>query len=372
MNSSIPFAFSASTELHEEFIEYIVPPAAQKIYKLLTRRAKPGTIQEFDKADFDKHCLSKGRQPFSIQWFTKSIQQLIDARVIQIVRKYRGYGYKLIAYHPWQLDEWLLQTQNSNKSFSNSNKSFSNSNKNFKKSTSDTDSSVPSYRCSREKQSNEDINQALEKTVAAASKKLDQEKCDLSQGKDESQDYLSQPERKGLKSDSNASTKNFNKTTVKEKIPEVDVTKINNKDWRSHLEELDQLGVQANKTIRDALKTFSKERVEKAIALFRQRKRETGYIANPNGYFMQILKENWAKKNANQLLDDSLNTENEAILFNYWYELAKELGYCTAHKEENGDRMVLLSGSWEKFIDAWKRGYNLEYLKKVKKRITDP
>lgn len=72
-------------------------------------------------------------------------------------------------------------------------------------------------------------------------------------------------------------TKKSIKRDLRTKPPKVDV-KINNKDWRSHLEEVDQLGIRGNKTIVNALKTYSTERVQAAIALYRQRKIENGYI----------------------------------------------------------------------------------------------
>ena len=147
--------------------------------------------------------------------------------------------------------------------------------------------------------------------------------------------------------------------------------KIKNKQWRSHLEQLDELGVGENTTIKNAVKSYSTERVEKTIALYRNKKREAGYIANPGGYFMQALKEDWAGKNSKQVLDDSQNPEDRAALFRYWYDLAKELGYCTGMKDVEGERLVCISGTWEKFSDAWERGYNLEYLRKVKKRYSN-
>lgn len=44
-------------------------------------------------------------------------------------------------------------------------------------------------------------------------------------------------------------------------------------------------------------------------------------------------------------------------MFNYWYELARELGYYTAEEMREGDRWVLLSGTWEKFVNVVERVY---------------
>ena len=68
--------------------------------------------------------------------------------------------------------------------------------------------------------------------------------------------------------------------------------KNNNKKWRSHLDELDQLGIKENPTVRKLVKFHSTKRVEDARALFRRRKREADCIPSPCGYFVQALKEN--------------------------------------------------------------------------------
>ena len=158
-----------------------------------------------------------------------------------------------------------------------------------------------------------------------------------------------------------------NKEKSRTKPPKVDV-KINNKEWRSHLEEVDQFGIRGNKTIVNALKTYSTERVQAAIALYRQRKRENGYIENPCGYFMQALQEDWAGQKAKEVIDNSQAPEDKAALFRYWYELAREYAGCSEWEMRDQERWVFMGGRWEKFTDTWSRGYNLEYLRKTKKR----
>ena len=369
INSStrIPLPFSACTELHEELLDYPLPPAAQKMYRWLIRRSKPGTIQEFDKADFDTYCISKGRKPFSNHWFNTCLKKLISTRLIEVIRKYQGYGFKIRAYHPWQLDEWLLEDYKSNKNCDYSNKNCDYSNKNFKKAASNADSTVPSSKYNREKQSKDYSQEPVKETVAAAPKKNSGEKCDFSQGKSEEQGFTPQPKVKDQEGDLNASKSNNQQVNQKKKNPPRVDEKINNKKWRSHLKQLDDLGVRENDTIRKAVKKYSTKRVEDTIALYQQRKRE-GYVENPNAYFMQALIENWAEENVKQKLDNSIDPEDKAALFRYWYDLAKELGYCSGVEEREGDQWVLLSGTWEKFTDAWERGFNLEYLRKTKKR----
>ena len=339
---------------------------------------------------------------------------------------FQGYGYQVRLYHPWEVDDWVVDEFGNDRQKERwENKTSKKENKTSKRSTSDPHSSVGGFRESREKDNTKaDSNEGdrtsstgdtpkstsdrqvskpiIKKTAFAAAPLIDYwyEEEKRADGKEET--AVSSPEKggehtnscppqsTGLKTDLNVNSANVdnvsgndkNNGSVDEKVnkkskkpnrPTFEV-KINNPDWRSHLEELDQLGVRGNKTIVNALKTFSRSKVEAAIALYRVRKRETGYIENPCGYFMQALKEDWAASKAKQVVnnDDSQSPEDQAALFRYWFELAKELGYCSRTEERDGERWVCLSGMWEKFSDAWERGYNLEYLRKVKKRTTNP
>jgi hypothetical protein len=111
---------------------------------------------------------------------------------------------------------------------------------------------------------------------------------------------------------------------------------------------------------------YSPEQVKGAIALFKTRKREQ-HIPNPSGYFVAALKGDWGGKaiSENSELAPEIDT---ARVFRHWYDLAKELGYCSAIEIKDGEQWVCLSGTWEKWSDAVERGYSLDYLKKVMKR----
>ena len=89
---------------------------------------------------------------------------------------------------------------------------------------------------------------------------------------------------------------------------------------------------------------------------------------------MQALKEDWAGDRAKQVaLDNPQTPEDKAALFRYWFDLAKEMGHCSKSEiREDGDRWVCMSGTWEKFTAAWERGYTLEYLRKLMKKIKNP
>jgi hypothetical protein len=143
---------------------------------------------------------------------------------------------------------------------------------------------------------------------------------------------------------------------------------IVNKKWEKQIEELDSTEIPVNKTVINLLKMYSPEQVSRAIALVKSRKRDQ-HIPNPSGYFVAALKQDWG---TGQMVESS-NSEGEidtAAVFRHWYDLARELGYCSGSEVRDGEQWVCISGSWEKWADAVKRGYSLEYLKKIMKRNT--
>ncbi len=410
----IPLTFAPSTAAHDSLIKACLPKAADIIFEFLARRCKPGISQQFDKEDFDEYCAKVGFRIYSLKWFKSSFKQLVKTRLVKVERVFQGHGYQVRLYHPWQVDDWVVdEFGNKQQKERWENKTSQNGHKTSQKSTSDPHDSVGSNRESREKgntkahshpgdrtkstsnttQSDSDrpVNKPTPKktTFAAASATGKKETAISTPEKGVDDRNHRSPQPTGVKTDLNVNSGNVDNVSGNDKNPghveqKINTTKkkpnrptfevkINNQEWRSHLEELDQLGVRGNKTIVNALKTFSRSKVEATIALYRQRKRETGYIDNPCGYFMQALKEDWAGQNAKKVVnEDSQAPEDQAALFRYWFELAKELGYCSRTEERDGERWVFLSGVWEKFVDAWGRGYNLEYLRKVKKRTTDP
>ena len=60
----------------------------------------------------------------------------------------------------------------------------------------------------------------------------------------------------------------------------------------------------------------------------------------------------WAGTNS----DFSEETDQKAV-FDYWYDLARKLGYCSSQEEREGEQWVCLSGVWERWQDAVERGY---------------
>ena len=153
----------------------------------------------------------------------------------------------------------------------------------------------------------------------------------------------------------------------KQKSPE-SIIYIVNKNWNKLIPLLDSTGIPINKTIKDLLKLYPAENVENAIALVRARKREQ-HIPNPSGYFVSALKGDWGSKNlVSEKSGDCGEEIDRGAIFRHWYDLARELGYCSGQEMREGEQWVCLSGSWEKWSDGVNRGYSLDYLKKIMKR----
>lgn len=134
--------------------------------------------------------------------------------------------------------------------------------------------------------------------------------------------------------------------------------------WKESIQDLDKAGIPSNKTLINLLKLYPKEKVDSAIALFKTRKREQ-YIPNPAGYFTSALKGDWASKS---LMNDGDSEIDTQAVFRHWYDLARELGYCSGQEMREGEQWVCVSGAWESWSSAVDRGYSLDYLKKVVRR----
>ena len=160
-----------------------------------------------------------------------------------------------------------------------------------------------------------------------------------------------------------------NKSNIEPETNIAQVDYIVNKKWQELIPLLDSMGVPINKTIKDLLKLYSKEKVEGAIAIVKARKRES-YIPNPSGYFVSALKGDWGSQSlvVDHLSDRSSEEIDSAAVFRHWYDLARELGYCSGNEVREGEQWVCLTGTWEQWEAVVKRGYSLEYLKKIIKR----
>ncbi len=194
------------------------------------------------------------------------------------------------------------------------------------------------------------VRETAEQTVAAPPEKEEFNALGEPEAK------LSQPEVTGLVQDLKNESVVGNKSTGQDKSSAKCSIKVVDKEWKSHLDQLDSLGVGINPTVVKVVKVNQKEDVERAIALLKARKRD-GHISNPSGFFVQALKQNWGQEVS--------NTEDSQATFRYWYGMARELGYCQGAEIRDNEQWVLLSGNWEKWESAVNRGYSVDYLRKV-------
>lgn len=367
--NSIPLPFYANSQAHDEVLfKFKVPPAARLLYNWLMQTGKPGKTRDLHKEDFDEYCQKIGYRPLSTRWFTTCLKKLLSTRLIKMVIRSYNYSYQIQAFHPWQLDDWVID--NENESSSKSNASSNKSNNSSKKQPSNPYSSVPSYRDLREKQSNAQVSSNVlnPETIAAAPQKGEElkevfpiEQIGLSGAEALSnRDCTLQPQ----KTDLNINSVDDCVLNGKEKTSRARSTDVeeDNTKFQSLLGQIDDLGVKINLTIKNAVKTHKSEQIKKAIALYRQRKREDGVIKNPGGYFMQILKEGWEDQKL-----ESIENPDDRSVFNKWYEYAVELGYCSYKEIRDGEQWVCMTGAWERYIDCWERGFDLDYLRKYLK-----
>ena len=214
---------------------------------------------------------------------------------------------------------------------------------------------------SRNRTKNTNYKDRTKKQPAAAQPKNPLGEENPQSNKESSSNLSAEPSQIKQKSNSNQSNPH-------KEISSAKIDFIVNKNWSELIPLLNSTGVSINRTIKDLLKLYPAEEVENAIALVRARKREQ-HIPNPSGYFVSALKGDWGAKNL--VSEESGDRDREidrGAIFRHWYDLARELGYCSGQDIRDGEQWVCLSGSWEKWTDAVNRGYSLEYLKKIMKR----
>jgi hypothetical protein len=170
----------------------------------------------------------------------------------------------------------------------------------------------------------------------------------------------------GFRGGQNTFKSEQNKSNTGEGTNVTRVDYIVNSKWEKLIPELDGAGIPTNKTLKYLLKLYPAEKVREAIAIFRSRKREQ-HIPNPSGYFVAALKGDWGGKQIIESPESTGEIDTNAV-FRHWYDLARELGYCSGQEDREGEQWICLSGSWERWSDAVARGYSLEYLKKIMKR----
>jgi hypothetical protein len=209
------------------------------------------------------------------------------------------------------------------------------------------------------KQKSDRLSSELDSIAAVTSKDVLKKENSLEERLEYSDQLIASPGANKAQSEQNKSN-----TGEETNVAKVDY--IINSEWSKLIPELDGAGIPINRTIKDLLKLYPREKVEEAIALLKVRKREK-HIPNIAGYFVAAVKGDWGGK---QIVEspESTGEIDTAAVFRHWYDLARELGYCSGQEVRDGEQWVCLSGSWERWSDAVERGYSLDYLKKIMKR----
>ena len=202
------------------------------------------------------------------------------------------------------------------------------------------------------------VNSESEPFAAAGLKKPFKEGENQTDRNPHSDSSTASTDQKKVKSEATQSNPTEEKSSAR-------VDYIVNKSYKDLIPLLDSAGVHINKTIKDLLKMYPSEKVEAAIALLKARKRDH-HVSNLSGYFVAALKGDWTSQSL--AVEESGDREvDKGAVFRHWYDLSRQLGYCSGQEVRNGEQWICLSGSWERWDSAVKRGYSLQYLKKILK-----
>ncbi|MEM6613944.1 MAG: hypothetical protein AAF652_17140 [Cyanobacteria bacterium P01_C01_bin.72] len=296
--------------------------------------------------------------PWLSPWqFRKAMSQLRSLGIVKVIR-YKAKQWNQTNYYTLDCDrliEFVRQKTATTIEISELRINSSQADSNQHPEMSDCDISLyESKNTNQRKQTNRQLNNAVQtKSSSFAAAFLDTPK------EEKTANETAYPDNKQKKS------LNYKTPRERKKTSSVVDEKINLK-WKLQLKDLDNVGIQVNQTLISLIKSYPPEEVENAIALVKARKRSR-HVPNPAGYFTRALEENWAEKSGKSDGSDI----DTASVFRHWYDLARELGYCSGAEVRGGEQWVCLSGTWEKWSAAVERGYSLDYLKKIHKRAQD-
>ena len=94
--------FARITEEHDA-ISIGMTPCAGQLYRWLLRQAPAGMAQEMELQDFANWSATyRGGQPYSIRHIQRAFQELIDKKLVEVVRRFTGRIFRLICWHPDQ------------------------------------------------------------------------------------------------------------------------------------------------------------------------------------------------------------------------------------------------------------------------------
>lgn len=92
-------AFARITELHDAYC-FGVTPCARMLYRWLLRRRPAGKLQEIELEDFQQWSRDNRFRPYSLRHIQRALQELTELDVVDLVKRYSGKIFKLVARHP--------------------------------------------------------------------------------------------------------------------------------------------------------------------------------------------------------------------------------------------------------------------------------
>jgi hypothetical protein len=91
--------FARVTHAHDALALQLTPCAGQ-LYRWLLRRRPAGRPQEFELNEFSEWTGENRRRSYSIRHIQRSLFELVNSGLVEVVRKYSGKIFKLVANHP--------------------------------------------------------------------------------------------------------------------------------------------------------------------------------------------------------------------------------------------------------------------------------
>jgi hypothetical protein len=91
--------FARVTHAHDALALQLTPCAGQ-LYRWLLRRRPAGRPQEFELNEFSDWTGKNRKRSYSIRHIQRSLLELAESGLVEVVRKYSGKIFKLVANHP--------------------------------------------------------------------------------------------------------------------------------------------------------------------------------------------------------------------------------------------------------------------------------
>ena len=280
-------AFARITEQHDR-LALELTPCAGHLYRWLLRAVPAGKPQEVMLDEFQVWA------GYSLKWVKTAFGQLVEYGLVEVVRRYSGQIYKLIAWHPGQKTSPDTQETSRDQQETSA------------KSPSNPHSAVPSNREFQSKQTEEPTHHPVAEN----------------QGESRAQQSETQDPA-----------------------------------YQELITEAEQTGVRLNPHLIKVIVSATTTAVTDAIAALKERM-QRGRIKNPAGFLRQAIEHQWQpnSRQDTQTVGSSSNEKQRSAPagFNEWYELASTLGLVRAATMQDGVQYVYTNLDkhevWEDFI----------------------